>query len=147
MIETSIRTLEDNIVTPIDLFMSSQDDIYTKYFSSFKHRGAYYVYMKVQLAFDLRGRGYKLRRISEIILGTKDKHDTILHYLKKYTPPKSAVSNCKEWRAWIRNGLYPVTLPRYKKALIRRNGREFVGNKYESRIRLLTLKQISDEKL
>jgi hypothetical protein len=99
------------MITPIDEYLATaelSDTALSNYFGKMpRYRGRFFVQMKAVVAHELRKKGYTLQRISEIIIGRKNGHDVVLHWLKKHKeqPGKDYIRN--NYKTWIREGIYP----------------------------------------
>jgi hypothetical protein len=100
------------MITPIDEFKIKHENKDVKiYFSKLpRYRGKYYVQMKALVCRSLRSKGMSLERIAEIVLGDKKHHVTVLHYLKNYRDIAQVEFISENYKAWIKEGLYPITI-------------------------------------
>jgi hypothetical protein len=97
--------------TPIDEYLATaelSDTALSNYFGKMpKYRGRFFVQMKALVARELRKKGYTLQRISEIIMGRSNGHDVVIHYLRNYTDHVEVDYIRNNYKAWIREGIYP----------------------------------------
>lgn len=83
-------------------------DMMKNYFKK-KYRGRFYVDMKVCACHYLKESGLTIQEIAKTVYGNKERHDTIIHFLKRENNDVDS-RVFENWMRWINDGLYPKTV-------------------------------------
>lgn len=117
----------------------TQVKLFKDYFSRYKSRNCYYVFVKTEAIKYLRNK-YKLSYpdLSKIVYNRK--YDgSIDHAIYHYVPKKEVAEQCANWLIWIDSGLYPTSVPCNYQEKILLNGKFRRINTARTKLKLIKL--------